>query len=208
MFLSPSPQTRKGWWARLRTFTRSGWRRIVPLNDSPERIAAGAAVGCFLGWLPLMGVQMPLALGFAWLLKVNPIAAMVLVWISNPLTVLLIYFIIYRVGTLFIGGGMSWHEIAGLWEIMHDMSLVQAMYYFMVEMFRSIFLPMFIGGVFLGLAFITPCYLLVLKLVIHYKHRHINRRALWATLLRRTLIEPPPDTDVDLTDSERKEASR
>ncbi len=207
MFLSPFPQTRKGWWPRLRTFTRSGWRRLVHLNDSPERIAAGAAVGCFLGWLPLMGIQMPLALGLAWLLRVNAMAAVALVWISNPLTILPIYFIIYQVGTLFTGGGMSWHEIAALWEIMQSMTLLGGMHFFMIGLFVSVFLPMCIGGTIVGLAFVAPCYLLMLNLVIRYKHRHTHRRALWAKLLRRPVTEPPPDPDVDHTDTDHKETS-
>ena len=46
---------------RLRPVLRFVKFRILHVDDSPERIARGLAIGVFISYLPLMGIQMALA---------------------------------------------------------------------------------------------------------------------------------------------------
>jgi uncharacterized protein len=53
--------------------------KLVSLKDTPHSIAGGLAIGIFLGFTPLFGVKTLLALGLAYLLRCNPISAVVAV---------------------------------------------------------------------------------------------------------------------------------
>ncbi len=51
--------------------------KLVSLKDTPHAIAGGVAIGIFMGFTPLFGVKTLLALGLAYLLRCNPIAAVI-----------------------------------------------------------------------------------------------------------------------------------
>ncbi len=90
------------WWKSPRDLLR----QILQLDDSPHHVALGVAIGVFIGMTPTVGIQMILVLVLAFLAKpffrFNNIAALITVYISNPFTVLPIYWFDYKVGTLFV----------------------------------------------------------------------------------------------------------
>jgi len=53
--------------------------KLVTLRDTPHAIAGGVAIGVFIGFTPLFGVKTLLSLGVAYLLRCNPIAAVIAV---------------------------------------------------------------------------------------------------------------------------------
>ncbi|OEU72358.1 MAG: hypothetical protein BA864_13415 [Desulfuromonadales bacterium C00003093] len=77
--------------------------RLMRIQEEPDGIARGMALGLFIGMTPTFGVQMILALFFAFILCQNKIAALVGVWISNPLTAPVIYGLEYELGRLLMG---------------------------------------------------------------------------------------------------------
>ena len=99
------------------------------LDDTPHSIALGTAVGMFIGMTPTVGIQMILVMIFALLtsrlFQFNRVAALLTVYISNPLTVVPIYWIDYKVGALLVGGDFSLEDLravldyeglAGWWQ--------------------------------------------------------------------------------------------
>lgn len=63
-----------------------------------RRSAAGAfAVGLFMAFVPLP-TQMAMAAGLAILLRVNLPLSVALVWVTNPLTMPVIYYLTYKLG--------------------------------------------------------------------------------------------------------------
>lgn len=83
-------------------------RSLLTLDDTPHSIALGTAIGMMVGMTPTVGIQIVLILGLAFLLQkicpFNKLAAMITVFISNPLTLVPIYYFNYRVGCLFLEG--------------------------------------------------------------------------------------------------------
>lgn len=85
---------------------RSGrylYLRFIRLRGSAEEVARGMALGVFIGMTPTMGIQMPLALFAAMLLRENKIAALIGVWISNPMTAIPIYTFNFKMGKYLLG---------------------------------------------------------------------------------------------------------
>lgn len=73
---------------------------LLKSNSTTPEVADGLAIGMFVGWLPLIGLQMYIALVLSRLFKRNSIAAIIAVWATNPLTAIPVYFVNLWVGNL------------------------------------------------------------------------------------------------------------
>ena len=60
--------------------------KLVTLRDTPHAIAGGVAIGVFVGFTPLFGIKTLLSLGGAYLLRCNPIAAVIAVSLHDIVT--------------------------------------------------------------------------------------------------------------------------
>ena len=85
------------WWNSPRSLLRA----ILSLEDSPHSIAKGTAIGMFLGLTPTVGIQMILVMLVSLFVRFNRKAALITVYISNPFTMIPMYWANYKVGTLF-----------------------------------------------------------------------------------------------------------
>ena len=92
------------WYSSPRTLLRY----ILLIEDTPHSIALGTAVGMFIGMTPTVGIQMIIVIIFAFLASplftFNRMAALITVYISNPLTMGPLYWFDYQIGTLFFEG--------------------------------------------------------------------------------------------------------
>ena len=80
------------------------WRlRLLRLPGEPDQIARGVALGMFLGFVLPPGTQTIVAVGLAPIFRSNPIAAAAAVWITNPVTMPLIYPAALVVGAFLTG---------------------------------------------------------------------------------------------------------
>ncbi|RMG35818.1 MAG: DUF2062 domain-containing protein [Planctomycetota bacterium] len=106
------PRAASGRWAWLHP--RFILRTILMLDDTPHSIALGTAIGTFVGLTPTVGLQMVIVLildrALRCFVRFNRIAALLAVYISNPLTVVPIYYLDYRVGTLIFEGGLRYAD--------------------------------------------------------------------------------------------------
>jgi len=89
-------------WAFFRQF-KLNLIRFIRLRATPNDIAKGMALGLFVGMTPTFGIQMVIVLALAVVLKENKIAALLGVWVTNPLTAPVIYGLEYEVGRALLG---------------------------------------------------------------------------------------------------------
>ncbi len=87
---------------RWRIVFKKVLRRIVFSRSSANSVAWGVVLGVFIGLTPTVGFQMVLAAFLATLVGANRLAAVICVWISNPLTLAPIYFFNFRVGAALV----------------------------------------------------------------------------------------------------------
>lgn len=89
-------------------------------------VASAAFIGLFLAFVPFPA-QMIMAAVLAIYFRANLAISIILVWITNPLTVAPIFFMAYKVGTVFVGGSqeqfafeVSWtwvsNELSAIWQ--------------------------------------------------------------------------------------------
>ena len=163
-----------------RFFKNKFVQRILHINDTPEAIALVASVGMFLGMTPTVGLQMIIMIIVGTVIRANRIAGVAMVYISNPLTVVPIYWLDYLVGSTLLDSRsltydgfretcrafMGEWDVAGLWTATLGFVLAQT----------DVAVAMAVGGVVLGVVFAIPVYPLTLRLVLAYR-RHKAKKA-------------------------------
>lgn len=73
------------------------------MRESPHKIAASFAVGTFIGISPLFGIHTLIGILFCYGLRLNMVATMTGVYITNPWTMIPIYTFTTWVGTKVMG---------------------------------------------------------------------------------------------------------
>ena len=66
-------------------------RRLLALDDTPERVALAFSVGVFLAFSPLLGLHTILGLTIAFVFGLNRAAVLIGVFVNNPWTIVPIY---------------------------------------------------------------------------------------------------------------------
>lgn len=82
----------------LRRKIRYFYTRFRKLKGDPQKIALGMAIGVFIAFTPTIPFHMILALMLAHLFGVSRVAALMGVWVSNPITVPPMYFLSFVLG--------------------------------------------------------------------------------------------------------------
>lgn len=103
MTIEKNSHTKPGGFKRWINTGKKAYTRFLKIRGTPREIAAGFALGLFVGMSPTMGIQTPIAIFFAALFKWNKISAAVGVWISNPVTAPVLYGTTYFVGSHLTG---------------------------------------------------------------------------------------------------------
>jgi len=118
------------------TFTRF-LRKLLALEDTPERIAKAFALGVFLAFSPLIGLHLFLGFGLALFCGMNRFALLLGLFLNNPWTLIPIYAAGTYLGGLLIGfpqmpalpsfelrsimSSDFWGQLAGQWHILKPM---------------------------------------------------------------------------------------
>ena len=169
--------------------------QILHTDDPPHRLAMGVGVAMFVTFTPTVGFQMLLVVFLAWLFRANKVIGIPLVWISNPATMVPIYYAGYRLGTIMLGwkvvGKDWWNELAkptvGGWELV-------GLYW---RKFWEISTPLWAGS-------------LVISLVLGYISYHVSHYMICAYRMRRwgQLTKPmeDPKKEKEETESESGES--
>ncbi|MFN2531671.1 MAG: DUF2062 domain-containing protein [Pyrinomonadaceae bacterium] len=149
---------------------RTAFRRLLAIDDPPERTAFAFSIGVFIAFSPFLGLHTILATLFAFLFRFNKIAIYSGTFINNPvLTLVPIILASYGVGAFILGRPLSIpsKEI----ELLKNPSLLSADYYNQLFM-ESWFIvePFALGGIILSFVCSALAYPLTLKL-LHTYHR-------------------------------------
>jgi uncharacterized protein (DUF2062 family) len=152
--------------------------RILHINDTPHAIALGTAIGMFLAMTPTVGIQIILAATICTVIRANRVAAVIMVFISNPLTMVPIYWLSYGLGAAITGDVMVSHQdFAAIWQHIRDAGMIGGIREALVVLTGEIFVPMLIGGSLLGLVFAVPLYPVTKRAARGHRRRREARLA-------------------------------
>lgn len=92
------------------------FKLILKVKDTPHRTSLAFAIGVFIGMSPFLGVHTVLGILVAWAFRLNKLATLVGVYITNPWTIIPIYTFSTWVGARCLGlstilPGIDWRYI-------------------------------------------------------------------------------------------------
>lgn len=170
---------KRNYYMRLRPVLR--W--VLRLRSSPRAIAGGLGVGMFVAFTPTVGIQIILAIIAATICNVNRAAAIVPVWITNPVTVAPVYTFNYWLGT-FLYPGPPLSEVT---KVFRDFGHAMARLNFwdmkepvmaLLQMSREILVPLLIGSIEVGIVTGLITYVVSLKLLSFFFRRKAQKHLL------------------------------
>ncbi|MGH9369884.1 MAG: DUF2062 domain-containing protein [Thermoanaerobaculia bacterium] len=178
---------------------RRRWRVLVAdwlgREEPPERVAAAIALGVGVGFSPFVGFHILLALGLAFLFRLNRLDALLGQFIGNPWTIPPVFAIGYRLGRAILGDRarsappLNWSALleSDLRWVLHPIETVRA--FFGGAGFLPRLEAFLIGTTALALAIALASYFVALALLtlFHRRHPRVAERAARhrAALIRR-----------------------
>ena len=140
---------------------RSLLKRVLHLQESPQRTALAFAIGVFIAFSPVYGLHTVMVLFCAWALGLNFLALMAGAFINNPWTLVPILGATYWVGALLLGRSDSpsfdWHDVS--FGAIYEQVMPYAM-------------PFIFGGLVLSLLGAALAYPLAYYFVAKYRQSH------------------------------------
>jgi uncharacterized protein (DUF2062 family) len=145
----------------VRARDRLEW--LVRLRGSPRAIAGGVAIGLVVAFSPTIGFQTLLALGIATLLNASRPAAIVPVWVTNPVTIPPIYAFTYYVGSFFWPGAGAQAVTRAIADAAAELNALgflalRAQLDVFLGLGADVLVPMTIGGLVVGSAAAAVAY--------------------------------------------------
>ncbi len=77
--------------------------RMRQLEGNPHYLALGMALGIFVSITPIIPFQTLVAIGLAFVVRGSKSAAVLGTWLSNPLTIPVVYYADYKLGCALLG---------------------------------------------------------------------------------------------------------
>ena len=145
------------------------YHQVLHADDPPHRLALGAAIGVFVAVTPTIGFQMMINVFLCWLLKANKTIGLPIVWVSNPATMVPIYYACYVVGRTVLRsehvGEHWWRELAcppeGWWALVS----------FYWSRFLEIAVPLWTGSLVIAFLLAYPTYYGLFHVIRIYRLR-------------------------------------
>ena len=150
---------------------RAAFRRLLAIDDPPERTALAFSIGVFIAFSPFLGLHTIMATFIAFVFKFNKIAIYTGTFVNNPpLTLVPIIIASYSVGAFFLGQPLK-IPAEGL-ELLKNPHIFSGDYYrrLFVESL-NILEPFALGGMILSVVCSLLAYPITLRALRLYRRR-------------------------------------
>ena len=146
----------------LRSYWHALKAKMVKDPLPPEDVAAGWALGMFVGCAVPFGLQLIVSVPLALMMRVSKIGATLGTLITNPVTIFIIYPAqTWAVNRLLFGGALTFQRLMDMEWTWHSVRRLGA----------EAMVSFFLGGLALGMIFSPITYFLVRRLVLRYRSK-------------------------------------
>ncbi len=146
----------------LKSKCRAFYKSFICLKGDPRKIAMGMAIGVFIGVTPTIPLHTVLSIAVIFLFRQNLTAALLGIWINNPLTIPVFYFTEYEIGRYILG-----------WE-RYSLALNSFNIHDLFRIGWEIFYPLQVGGLIIAPFFAVPAYFITYKALLVIRRRGLD----------------------------------
>lgn len=138
--------------------------RAKKLQGDPHYIAMGMAIGVFVAITPTIPFHTAIALALAFILRGSKAAAVIAVWVSNPVTIPIFYLGSYKAGNFILGNSIPFDP---KYESLSELA----------KLGLDATIAMMMGGVILGIVPGIAAYFITRKIFITLRARRAKKHS-------------------------------
>lgn len=163
--------SKKGIFNATKRWIKLQYLKIIRIDDTPEKIALGMALGIASGILPTFGLGIIFAIFLALVFKANKVSAVIGTMIMNPWTSVFFWTLSYILGELIIHQRIAPNIDSAIMQIKYieGLSIFEMLKEFISLAGKEILLPYLVGNIILTVVLSLSFYFITLKTVIAYR---------------------------------------
>jgi uncharacterized protein (DUF2062 family) len=146
-------------------------KKLLHIEDTPERTALAYAIGIFLGFSPFLGFHTLAGLAIAFLFGLNRVAILLGVWTNTPWWIVPFYMIATWVGMWITGFWIDWATLKEIFQLGEDRGFMSSDFWSHIASQWGLLLSFVIGSLILCTLLSFVAYPLSLKWIKFYRSR-------------------------------------
>ncbi len=144
-------------------------KKLLHIEDTPERTALAFSIGIFLGFSPFLGLHTLLGLAVAFLFGFNRVAVLLGVWTNSPWWLVPFYMMATWVGTGITGFRMEWSTLKEIFQLGTDRGSMSSIVWGSVASQGGLLMSFLIGSLILCSLLSVVAYPLSLRWIRFYR---------------------------------------
>ncbi len=151
-------------------------KKLLRIEDTPERTALAFSIGIFLGFSPFLGLHTLTGLAVAFLFKLNWVAVLLGVWSNTPWWLVPYYTLATWVGMRMIGYEFHWATLREIFLLGKDQGILVSEFWIRVTSQGGLFLSFLTGSSILAVLLALTAYPLSLRGIRFYRSKKAKGR--------------------------------
>lgn len=150
--------------------------KLVKQSGTPEYVARGVSLGLAVGFMIPFGLQLVAVLPLAVLIKAAKIPAIAFTFVSNQLSIFVLYPLQCMVGSYLIGSPMRYGRLQEALTHVHKAETMMCKFEVLFDLGRDTVLSFFAGGLLFSVLTAVPAYFISLWLVRRHRMKKELRK--------------------------------
>jgi len=146
-------------------------KRLLHIEDTPERTALAYAIGIFLGFSPFLGFHTLTGLAVAFLFRLNRVAILLGVWSNTPWWIVPYYMAATWVGMWVTGFWIDWAGLKEIFQLGVDRGFMRSDFWSPMASQWGLLLSFVVGSLILCTLLSLVAYPLSLRGIRFYRSR-------------------------------------
>ncbi len=146
-------------------------KRLLHIEDTPERTALAYSIGVFLGFSPFLGFHTLGGLAIAFLFGLNRVAILLGVWTNTPWWIIPFYMVATWVGMRVTGFWIDWATLKEIFQLGVNKGFMGSDFWSSIASQSGLLLSFGIGSLILCTLISFVAYPLSLKGIKFYRSR-------------------------------------
>ena len=146
-------------------------KKLLRIEDTPERTALAYAIGIFLGFSPFLGFHTLAGLAVAFLFRLNRVAILLGVWSNTPWWIVPYYMIATWVGMWVTGFWIDWAGLKEIFQLGVDRGFMRSDFWSPMASQWGLLLSFVVGSLILCTLLSLVAYPLSLRGIRFYRSR-------------------------------------
>jgi uncharacterized protein (DUF2062 family) len=151
-------------------------KRLLHIEDTPERTALAFSIGIFLGFSPFLGLHTLTGLAVAFLFGLNRVAVLLGVWTNAPWWLVPYYTLATWLGMWVVRFRIDWGTLEGMFQLGKGKGFLTSEFWMQIASQWGLMVSFLTGSLILAFLFSLIAYPLSLRGIRFYRSQKVKGR--------------------------------